>query len=170
MRGPLEAQAEARKPDAASSPISRFQPKPVQSLPETVQLPRPPGIWTVPGAFVFAGPVFLDRAAGSCLSFTRIRATAAAITPQGIPVAAPQTSSPPGAERLLAWLMAALVVWALFHALGAWTLNHDPRRPLIVIACMAAFLGFWLAMLSARRRRLARAAVGGVSGDRHDGR
>ena len=77
---------------------------------------------------------------------------------QGLPVDASRTSSPPGAERLLAWLMAALVVWGLFHAVGAWTLNHDPRRPLIVIACMAAFLGFWLAMLAVRRRRLARDA------------
>jgi hypothetical protein len=78
-------------------------------------------------------------------------------TPRGMFVATPQSSSPPDAERLLAWLMAALVIWALFHAVGAWTLNHDPRRPLIVIACMAAFLGFWLTMLSVRRRRLARA-------------
>ena len=51
--------------------------------------------------------------------------------------------------------MAALVVWGLFHAVGAWMLNHDARRPLIVLACVAAFLGFWLAMLSARRKRLA---------------
>ena len=34
-------------------------------------------------------------------------------------------------------------------------LNHDARRPLIVIACMAAFLGFWLALLASRKRRLA---------------
>jgi type VI protein secretion system component VasK len=63
--------------------------------------------------------------------------------------------SPPGPERILAWIMAAIVVWGLFHAVGAWMLNHDARRPLIVIACVAAFLGFWLAMLAARRRRLA---------------
>jgi hypothetical protein len=41
---------------------------------------------------------------------------------------------------------------------GAWTLNHDARRPLIVLACVAAFLGFWLALLAARRRRLERQA------------
>jgi hypothetical protein len=64
--------------------------------------------------------------------------------------------SPPGAERILAWIMSALVVWGLFHAVGAWTLNHDARRPLIVLACVAAFLGFWLALLAARRRRLDR--------------
>jgi predicted Na+-dependent transporter len=64
--------------------------------------------------------------------------------------------SPPGAERILAWIMIALVVWGLFHAVGAWTLNHDARRPLIVLACVAAFLGFWLTLLAARRRRLDR--------------
>ncbi len=46
------------------------------------------------------------------------------------------------------------MVWGLFHAIGAWTFNHDARRPLVVIACVAAFLGFWLALLAARRRRL----------------
>jgi hypothetical protein len=73
-------------------------------------------------------------------------------TPE-LPTASP---SPPGAERILAWIMAALVVWGLFHAVGAWMLNHDARRPLVVLTCVAAFLGFWLAMLAARRRRLAR--------------
>jgi len=77
-------------------------------------------------------------------------------TPE-LPSASP---SPPGAERILAWIMAAIVAWGLFHAAGAWTLNHDARRPLIVLACVAAFLGFWLAMLAARRRRLARPRAG----------
>jgi CHASE2 domain-containing sensor protein len=67
---------------------------------------------------------------------------------------APASTPPPGAERIIAWIMAGLVAWGVFHAVGAWTLNHDPRRPLIVIACVAVFLGFWLAMLAARRRRL----------------
>ncbi len=58
--------------------------------------------------------------------------------------------------------MAALVAWGLFHAAGAWTLNHDVRRPLIVLACVAAFLGFWLSLLAARRRRLDRARRDGA--------
>jgi NAD(P)-dependent dehydrogenase (short-subunit alcohol dehydrogenase family) len=29
---------------------------------------------------------------------------------------------------------------------------HDPRRLLVVLACVAAFLGFWLTMLAAFRR------------------
>jgi CHASE2 domain-containing sensor protein len=52
--------------------------------------------------------------------------------------------------------MAGIVVWGVFHGIGAWRLNHDPRRLLVVLACVAAFLGFWLAMLAARRRRLSR--------------
>ena len=55
--------------------------------------------------------------------------------------------------------MAAIVAWGLFHAVGAWMLNHDARRPLIVIACVAAFLGFWLSLLAARTRRLDRQAL-----------
>jgi type VI protein secretion system component VasK len=70
-----------------------------------------------------------------------------------LPSASP---SPPGAERILFGIMVAIVVWGLFHAAGAWMLNHDARRPLIVLACVAAFLGFWLTMLAVRRRRLAR--------------
>mgnify|MGYP006278497597 CR=1 FL=1 len=66
------------------------------------------------------------------------------------------SSVPPGAERLIRWIMAAIVVWGAFHALGAWQLNHDIRRPLVVFGCVLAFLGFWLAMLNARSRRITR--------------
>jgi len=65
------------------------------------------------------------------------------------------TPPPPGAERLITWIMLGIVAWGVFHAVGAWRFNHDPRRLVVVLGCVAAFLGFWLAMLSARRRRLA---------------
>jgi len=65
-------------------------------------------------------------------------------------------SSPPGAERLILWIMVGIVLWGLVHAIGAWRLNHDPRRLVVVLACVAGFLGFWLTLLRARRRRLAR--------------
>jgi CHASE2 domain-containing sensor protein len=48
--------------------------------------------------------------------------------------------------------MIGIVAWGLFHAIGAWRLNHDPRRMLVVLGCVAAFLGFWLTMLAAWRR------------------
>jgi hypothetical protein len=60
----------------------------------------------------------------------------------------------PGAENIIRWIMIGIVIWGIAHAIGAWTLNHDARRPLIVLACVAAFLGFWTALLAARRRRL----------------
>ena len=52
--------------------------------------------------------------------------------------------------------MIGVAVWGCIHAVGAWRLNHDPRRMLVVLGCVAAFLGFWLVMLSVRRRRLAK--------------
>ena len=61
-------------------------------------------------------------------------------------------ASPPGAEQIIRWIMLGIVAWGLFHAIGAWRLNHDPRRLLVVLACVAAFLGFWLTMLAAFRR------------------
>jgi hypothetical protein len=66
------------------------------------------------------------------------------------------TTPPPGGERLIRWIMLGIVVWGCFHAFGAWQFNHDPRRMLVVLGCVAAFLGFWLVMLAARRRRLAK--------------
>ena len=67
--------------------------------------------------------------------------------------------APPGAERILRWIMVGIVIWGSIHALGAWTLNHDARRPVVVLVCVAGFLGFWLTMLAARRRRLNRDIV-----------
>ena len=61
---------------------------------------------------------------------------------------------PPGAEKIIRWIMIGIVVWGIAHAIGAWTLNHDARRPLVVLACVAGFLGFWAMLLAVRRRRV----------------
>ena len=61
-------------------------------------------------------------------------------------------SAPPGADRIIRWIMVAIVVWGGILAAGAWTLNHDVRRPIMVMGCVLAFLGFWLAMLRTLRR------------------
>jgi len=58
----------------------------------------------------------------------------------------------PGAERIIRRLMIAITVWGAILAFGAWTLNHDIRRPIVVMACVLGFLGFWLAMLRTLRR------------------
>ena len=66
----------------------------------------------------------------------------------------PASSSSRDAEKILRGIMLALVAWGVVQALGSWLSNHDPRRPLLVLACVGGFLGFWLAVLAARRRRL----------------
>jgi hypothetical protein len=56
-------------------------------------------------------------------------------------------------------LAAALVLWAGLLALGSyleWGADqprHDLRKPLIIVACMAAFLAFWGVALWRRTRR-----------------
>ncbi len=64
------------------------------------------------------------------------------------------------AERLPAWvrgLMAALVAWGVFLAVGASSafgrggLVFDLRRSLIVLVCSALFLGGWYWVLTRRR-------------------
>ncbi len=68
-------------------------------------------------------------------------------------------SSASDAEKILRWIMVAVLVWGSILAAGSWTFNHDVRRPIIVFACVIGFLGFWNVMLAARRRRLARGAA-----------
>ncbi len=55
-------------------------------------------------------------------------------------------------------LLAALAAWGLYHAVGAFLFNRDVRRGLVVLACMAAFLGWWVLLLAHRKRKLRRRA------------
>lgn len=55
-------------------------------------------------------------------------------------------------NRLILLIMAAVFAWGVLHAVGAYLLNHNPWRPVIVLACVLAFLGFWALMLRTRRR------------------
>src|SRR5687767_1483246 len=56
-------------------------------------------------------------------------------------------SAPPPSEfpkwRLIVLLIAAVLAWGIFHAIGAYRFNHDPRRALMVLACVLGFLAFW---------------------------
>jgi hypothetical protein len=55
----------------------------------------------------------------------------------------------------LIWaIVAGVAVWGVVLAVGAWRLNHNPWRTVVVLACVAAFLGFWGAMLAIRARRI----------------
>lgn len=57
-------------------------------------------------------------------------------------------------QRLIVLIILGVLAWGVFHAVGAYRLNHDVRRPLVVLGCTLAFLGFWLVMLRSRNRRL----------------
>jgi hypothetical protein len=58
--------------------------------------------------------------------------------------------------RIIRWVVAGIVVWGIFHAIGAWRFNHNPLRAVVVLACVAAFIGFWMTMLAVRQRRLSK--------------
>ena len=58
--------------------------------------------------------------------------------------------------RIIRWVVAGIVVWGIFHAIGAWRFNHNPLRAVVVLACVAAFVGFWMTMLAVRQRRLSK--------------
>ena len=62
-------------------------------------------------------------------------------------------SNPPGSKILIRWIFGGLIVWGIAQAIGAYSLNHDPRRPLIVLACVGAFLGFWVVLLMVFKNR-----------------
>ena len=61
--------------------------------------------------------------------------------------------SPDAARRLVIGLFVALAVWGVYLAIGAYVYRQDVRRPLIVLGCVATFLGVWLLLLIGRHRR-----------------
>jgi hypothetical protein len=82
------------------------------------------------------------------------RELARAYLTEGRDVNQPESPNP------LRWVIVLIVVgvaaWGVFHAIGAYRFNHNPARPLMVLGCVAAYLGFWGLMLRNRRARLAR--------------
>ena len=60
-------------------------------------------------------------------------------------------------SNLIRWIMVSVLVWGLFLALGAILFggNLPLLRGLIIVGVVTAFLGFWLAALAFRQRRLA---------------
>jgi hypothetical protein len=58
--------------------------------------------------------------------------------------------------KIIRWVALGVLAWGVFHAIGAWRFNNNPLRAVVVLACVAAFLGFWMAMLAVRQRRLSK--------------
>ncbi|HUY33517.1 MAG TPA: hypothetical protein VMV69_12270 [Pirellulales bacterium] len=59
-------------------------------------------------------------------------------------------------NKLVTLIMIAVAAWGVFQAVGAYGLNHNLWRPLMVMACVLGFLGFWALMLAARKARMSR--------------
>lgn len=62
-------------------------------------------------------------------------------------------------KNAIAIIMLGVLAWGLFHAVGAYwnfSTNSNPWRFVVVLGFVLAFLLFWLTMLAARNRRLAR--------------
>jgi hypothetical protein len=76
------------------------------------------------------------------------------------PSPAPKQPVDSGQRLVIGLLLAAIVLWGIWLAVGAYISaepNHfDRRRGLIVLACTLAFVGFWGALLWGRARRLRR--------------
>jgi protein-S-isoprenylcysteine O-methyltransferase Ste14 len=60
--------------------------------------------------------------------------------------------------QVMLLIVVAVLAWGVFHAVGAYSLNHNPWRAAMVMGCVIGFLCFWGAMLAARRARLRREA------------
>ena len=80
--------------------------------------------------------------------------------PVRLPLGNRASLSKAAVSMLLRWAIPLIVVgllaWGIFHAYGAYTLNHNIWRPVMVIGCVLAFLAFWGLMLASRRARLRR--------------
>jgi hypothetical protein len=65
----------------------------------------------------------------------------------------PPLEEDPVRAWMLRGIMLALLLWGLYHTLGVFLYNHDPRKALIVFGCSAAFLLCWAMLLLFSGRR-----------------
>jgi hypothetical protein len=60
---------------------------------------------------------------------------------------------PPISNRaLLTTIVVALAAWGAYAAIGSYLYNLNPWRAVIVLACMATFLGLWMILLWNQQR------------------
>jgi ABC-type transport system involved in Fe-S cluster assembly fused permease/ATPase subunit len=50
-------------------------------------------------------------------------------------------------RKIVLWIAGGILAWGVILAIGVFLANRDPRQPLIIMACVVIFVGFWLAML-----------------------
>jgi hypothetical protein len=69
---------------------------------------------------------------------------------------APMTNPNKEQQLVVRWIVLAIMAWGIYHAIGAYRLNHHPMRPVMVLVCVGGFLGWWLLLLKFRRAKLAK--------------
>jgi len=55
-------------------------------------------------------------------------------------------------RNIILLIMGSVLVWGIFHAVGAYLFNYNLGRPAMVVGFTLAFLAFWGLMLSYRSR------------------
>jgi hypothetical protein len=70
---------------------------------------------------------------------------------RSLPLAIVPMSEADEKRKIVFWIVLGIVAWGIVLAVGDYWANHDPRRPLIIMACVVLFVGFWMAMLRTRR-------------------
>jgi ABC-type antimicrobial peptide transport system permease subunit len=55
--------------------------------------------------------------------------------------------------RAIALIVVGLLAWGVFHAIGAYRMNDNPWRALVVLGFSLSFIVFWMALLAWRAGR-----------------
>jgi hypothetical protein len=62
-------------------------------------------------------------------------------------------------RRLAILIIVGVLCWGIYHARGAYLLNHNPARAAIVLGCVLLFLAAFVAVFLTSRRKLDRRAA-----------
>lgn len=71
------------------------------------------------------------------------------------PLAEGPSLTQPHSRRMLWGIRLAVLAWGTVLAAGAYRLNHNPWRVVMVLGCVLAFLGLWTWLTAAADRRAA---------------
>lgn len=65
----------------------------------------------------------------------------------------PPDSDQRSQSAIVIWIVLGVFLWGAIQAVGAYLLNWNIWRAVIVLACVNGFLVFWLFLLWLNRRR-----------------
>lgn len=72
-------------------------------------------------------------------------------------------------QRSLAILIiVGVLCWGIFHARGAYLLNHNPGRAAVVMGCVLLFLAAFVAVFLTSKRKLAEREAADLHADEEE--